>query len=296
MNDTPELLDFLYLDIPRLYSFASQLYEGLPAKSTKTDQHDAEFGAEIQGRLPVLLSATGSTRAVMSASSAVTSSVHHELVGRVLKSLRDQRLLREGSDIHDLPDGSFVLVSGQLQIVDPKGLASTIRLIGPLQQAVQKMTKDSEAEAAPRAQLPPHEAKRQARIEQAAQAVEKARLESFADVTEGLGGLTVRVRIVRERVTVGTAVVERDKFVEDLDRLVQRHGYLTGGLWRVLAQANLPASVQYAEPSAEGFLNLIEKFGVETLEKFRMLSTGEAGIALTPLAIYRAIPTEKDNR
>ncbi len=72
---------------------------------------------------------------------------------------------------------------------------------------------------------------------------------------------------------------------------MQRHGYLTGGSWRVLAQANLPASDEYAEPGSEGFLNLIEKFGVEALDQFRALSTGETGIALTPLAIYRAIPT-----
>lgn len=286
-----ELLDFLYLDIPRLSSFASQLFEGLPATSTKLDQHETEFSGGVDGGLPLILRARGDTKAVMSASSSVTSNVHHELVSRVLSSLRDRQLLHEESRQFDtLADGSFVLVSGQLQIVDPRGLASTIRLVGPLQQALTKMTAGPEPNVGEGAHMPTHEAKRQARMAAASQTAEKARLDSFADVTEGLGGQTVRVRVVHNQETVGTAVVERDKFVEDLDRLVQRHGYLTGGVWRVLGQANMPASDEYAEPGAEGFLNLIEKFGVEALEQFRALSTGESGVALTPLAIYRAIP------
>ena len=103
----PDLLDFLYLDLPRLYSFASQLYKGLPATSTRTDSTSSEFSAGVHGGLPGLLGGSGGTKAVLSADSTVTSSVHHELVGRVISSLRDQDLLHEGSELDQIHDGGF---------------------------------------------------------------------------------------------------------------------------------------------------------------------------------------------
>ncbi len=113
--------DFIYLDIPRLQSFASQLFEGLPESATKTDSRQAELGGQVKGRIPFVLEGGADARAVLSAASAVTSTLHHQLVVQVLDGLRDQGFLHEAAT-DNVPDGGFVLLRGQLQIVDPDSL------------------------------------------------------------------------------------------------------------------------------------------------------------------------------
>jgi len=65
--------DFIYLDLPRLQSFASQLLEGLPESETRERGHQTDFAGEVKAGLPGLLGAAVNTKAVLSASSTVTS-------------------------------------------------------------------------------------------------------------------------------------------------------------------------------------------------------------------------------
>lgn len=123
---------------------------------------------------------------------------------------------------------------------------------------------------------------------------QQRQFESFAKVTEAFGGESVRVRILDGKRSVGTAVVERDKFVESLDRLVLRHGYVTGGRWKVLAQVNASPSDDFYQPEGGNyFLDLLEKGVISALQQVASLTTGSHAqlVTLTPLAIYRELPT-----
>lgn len=117
-----ELLDFLYLDVPRLASFASQLFGGLPSTTTTGRGRETEVGAELEAALPFLVRGSGNTKAVLSAASTVTSTAHHELVTELIRSLRDRGFLH-GSALGNaslqsaMADGAFILVEGELQIL-----------------------------------------------------------------------------------------------------------------------------------------------------------------------------------
>lgn len=296
-----ELLDFLYLDLPRLSSFASQLLGGLPTSMVKGGEKEAEFSGGVEGGLPFLLRGSANTKAVLSASSSVTSTVHHELVAKVVEGLQDRKLLYTlGPDDVEtgalrLADGAFALLSGRLQIVDPHGLAKTLRLVVQLQQTVSKVQPAQIDQP-----MPINRAARRAQQwsgqmagqqKQGAGTDQQKQFEAFAGITEAFGGDTVRVRILRQGRSIGTAAVERDKFVEDLDRLVLRHGYLTGGQWWVLAQSNTPPGQDFYEPSEGALLDLLEKGGVSVLQQVAQQSGGAATAGtLTPLAIYRHVP------
>jgi hypothetical protein len=129
------------------------------------------------------------------------------------------------------------------------------------------------------------------RNQQQESAAQSKQFKTFADVTETFGGDTVRIRVLSENRSLATAVVERDKFVESLDRLVLRHGYLTGGKWRVIGQVNAAGGEDFYQAEGTNFLDLLEKGGVAALQQMTSLSVGTvAGWTLTPLAIYRAIP------
>jgi hypothetical protein len=246
-----EPLDFLYLDFQRLASLASQLFEGLPTTRTADSGHQAEFSGGIEGAIPLLLKGSADTKAVLSASSSITSTIHHELVGRVIEALRKKSLLLDGpktlASLVALPDGAFVLLSGQLQIVDPTGMARTLRMLGPTQQSLAELKSD-EADRVPPGLTPTQERLLQREAQEARKrerqqfASMSKKMETFAQVTETFGGETVRVRFLKNMASIAVAVVERDKFVEALDRLVLRHGYLTGGTWTCLGQWNLAPS------------------------------------------------------
>jgi hypothetical protein len=105
-------------------------------------------------------------------------------------------------------------------------------------------------------------------------------------------GNTVRLRLIAGGVPVATAVVERDKFVEDLDHLVRRHGYLTSGEWETLAQVNSPPSQDFYAPNGTTMMDLLERDMLGPMKVLADMSgttSDTLGLRITPLAIYRVI-------
>lgn len=85
-------------------------------------------------------------------------------------------------------------------------------------------------------------------------------------------------------------VVEREKFVEDLERIVGRHGQLLGGSWTVLAQTNSKADKDPYASEGKSLFDLIEGGGAQLLTVIGDIAgPGADGLAITPLAIYRTI-------
>jgi len=270
------LLDFLYLDLKRLESFASQLFKGVPDEQTDESAREIEVQLGVKGGIPVLLQGSGDTRALFSAGSTVTSRMHHYLVTRVIESLRERDLLL--SDPSTAPDGTFVLVTGQLQILDPLGLAATLRLLPSTMKAATQLGGAATSNRQERQ-----------RQQEAASAQEK-QFKTLADVIEAFGRDTVRIRVIENNESLATAVGERDKFVEPLDRLVLRHGYLTGDAWHVLGQVNAAGSASFYEPGSETFLDVLETTAITALQQVAaVLTASSEAWALTPLVVYREI-------
>lgn len=277
--------DFIYLDLPRLDSFASQLFEGLPETRTRSTGHETNVGGEVRGRLPLVLEAAGNTKAVMSAASTVTSTIHHQLVSEVIAGLDKNELLWERDE--QPPDGAFVLLRGQVQLSDPESLARAVGVMPDLLRHLQELSKDDN-------EPQPSRADRRAgrhRPSASGAGISRPKADAIAAVVNTLAPNTVRLRVIDGETTLATAVVERDKFVEELDRLVSRHGYLMGGRWHVLAQINEQAEDPFFAPEGEALLDVVEGKGLVAMKMWGdMIATGAtAGLRITPLAVYREI-------
>ena len=280
--------DFMYLDVQRLRSFASQLLrDGIPTGSARSETHSAEAGGELRGRLPFVLEGGANTKAVMAATSTITSEVHHRLIEQVAEGLRDEGLLLDAAETAEAPDGAFVLLRAQVQIIDPDSLAATIRKLPQVTRAIASMSGSA----------PPPERSRADRRagrgnpQSTSDVVSKAQADAFGELVDFFAPGTVRLRLVHEGVAVATAVVERDKFVEDLDRLIRRHGYLTGADWETLAQVNASGDPDLYAPSGTTLMDVLEGSLLEPMRTITELSgtASTAGLAITPLAIYRVI-------
>lgn len=283
MSDRRELLDFIYLDLPRLESFASQLLEGLPESRTRSDESSSEFTGEIAGGLPVLLKGSAGTKAVFSAASATVTRDHHRLVVLVLEELRNGEFLAGPEE--DPEDGQFVLLEGQLQIADPKLIGRFFGSAGDLQRAV---TAFEQAEA----QTPSKADRRAGRGTARPKGwPAPAQTNSLHTMLEFFAADTARVRVMDDERTVAFGVVERDKFVEDLERLIARHGQAPSGEWSVLAQVNHPGrAIVKSQAAGSSVFDMVESGGAGLLEAISQLTAaGEEGLSITPLAIYRTI-------
>lgn len=286
---TTTIRDFIYLDLPRLQSFASQLLEGVPESETRTRGRDTAFEGEVRAGLPSFLGASANSKAVLSAASTVTSSVHHRLVGLVLDKLADQHYLWPSGELDAAPDGSFATLTGQVQITDVDALRAVFEDWGQLEQQVNVLQGGVDTQPEQRSR-----ADRRAGRGLQQPTLPKRYTEALVGVLKKFGENNVRIRVIESEQTLAVGVAERDKFVEDLTRLTARHGYRMAGDWEVLAQVNQhPETSPLMPGGGTGLLDLVEQSGFEVLTAFAQISgtgpsdTGEASI--TPLAIYRTI-------
>jgi hypothetical protein len=283
--------DFIYIDFQRLRSFASQLLDkGVPNATTTSETRQTEAGGEVRGRIPLLIEGGANTKGVLSATSTVTADVHHRLIEKVLAGLEHARLLWSEAEMEDAPDGAFVRLDTQIQIIDPDSLRDLVRKLPgatrSLAAASGMPTEAPRTRADKRARRAPSEH---------GTSLSTAQAEGIANILEIFTPGTVRLRLVRAGKPIATAVVERDKFAEDLDRLIRRHGYLTGGHWETLGQVNTPPDAEIFAPTGETIMDALERdmLGpMRTLNELSGTSAGE-GVSITPLAIYRAIESRK---
>lgn len=207
--DESTIRDFIYLDLPRLQSFASQLLQGLPTAETRTAEHESTFEGEVRAGLPAFLGASANAQAVLSAGSSITSSVHHRLVGLVLEKLESLGFL-DDRRLDDVGDGGFVTVSGQLQITDPTALREIFADWRTTERNVAALTSGPEAQ-------PPSRADRRAGRAPSS-GLNQTYVDALVSVLDKFGANTVRVRVVAGGATVAVGAVEREKFVDVSER------------------------------------------------------------------------------
>ncbi|MDP8904443.1 MAG: hypothetical protein M3N29_03870 [Chloroflexota bacterium] len=272
------ILDFIYLDIQRLRSFASQLFEGVPESRTTSTSDDTHLAGSIEASLPLLLRGTMDTKAVLSAGSSLTSTIHHKLVVEVIAGLRERGYLRD-SIRAELPDGAFVLVSGQLQVIDAEALAGLVERMPDVQRSFRTLTGDPQrSNRAERRSRHGHDSDSDLTPGQA---------NALTNILRTFASNSVRIRLLSGDHLVATAIVERDKFVEQLDRLVVRHGHRMAGTWHVLGQVNKPADDPFYSPEGQTLLDIVERDALAPMKLFVDISGTAATI--TPLAVYREV-------
>jgi hypothetical protein len=202
--------------------------------------------------------------------------------------LRDQGFLWESQDAQGAPDGAFVLLSGQIQISDPESLRSTVTQMPDLSRHLQSLTAPDAAPAPTRADRRAH------RVTPKSVPVTRAKADALSAILTMFTGGTVRLRLLDDGEPLATAVVERDKFVEDLDRLVRRHGYLTSARWETLAQVNLTAEAEFYAPDGQTLMDVLEREMLVPMKVLRDVAgtTSDGRLHVTPLAIYRVVPAK----
>lgn len=277
----------MYLDVQRLRSFASQLSEqGVALTESRSRSEQTEFGADMRGRLPLLIEGGANTKAVLGASSTVTAEIHHRLIADVLDGLRSADLLWDESEMDDAPDGAFMVIRAAVQIIDPDFTRSLV-------QQLPQIVKDAEAASGtpPAPTLSRADRRAARRPVNSEDSLSKRQADGIAGVLGAFTPDTVRVRLVRDGEPIAIALVEKDKFVEDLDRLVRRHGYLTSAEWELLGQINWPPNPELYAPDGETIMDVLERQLLGPLRSLGELAGTTAGDepSVTPLAIYRVI-------
>lgn len=282
--------DFIYLDFQRLRSFASQLLDaGVPGSTTVSETNETQFGGDVRGRIPLLIEGGANTKAVLSATSTVTAEIHHRLIEKVLNGLDQAHLLWPEAEIDEAPDGAFVRLVSQIQILDPDSLRALVSKMPAVSRSLSAAVNPAPELARTKAD---RRAGRGQNDSSSGSSISKAQADGIATLLEVFTPGTVRVRLLRAGQPIATAVVERDKFAEDLDRLIRRHGYLTGGQWETLGQVNTPPDSNLYAPTGTTIMDSLERDVLGSMRTLNELSGAAAageGVSMTPLAIYRAI-------
>jgi hypothetical protein len=188
------------------------------------------------------------------------------------------------------------LLDGELQVVDPAMLGRYMGSAQDLKAAEAAFSQDSQGTS----QGTDTKAERRAAYRKQSHSSDKwpsrQQTESIQRILELFAGGSARIRVIRAGKTVAVGVIEREKFVEDLERIIGRHGQLLGGAWSVLAQANAKPNREPYGSDGGNLFDLVEGGGAKLLSTIgEIAGPGVAGLAITPLAIYRTISSSRSS-
>lgn len=112
--------DFIYLDIERVRSFVAQTSGGLPSERTHQAQHQVGGEGQVEGGLPFIAKATGSTDYHYLRSQSETKSLHDHIFEELYHKLQAEKHITDLSPTDEtiwtesfFRDSTFVLVSSE---------------------------------------------------------------------------------------------------------------------------------------------------------------------------------------
>jgi hypothetical protein len=310
----PLIRDFIYLDIERVRSFVAQTSGGLPSERTHQAQHEVGGEGQVEGRLPFVATAKGSTDYHYLRSQSETKSLHDHIFEELYHKLKSAEYIVDLSQVDEIvwsesffKDSTFVLARGVLKIVDYQSTMATMQGLPSLLETVDKIISPSKQTTPPSSSPNPSKTKGNAKatgssqtstseVQQLKDQMRKLPIKEVASFVNQMYGDVVRVKIfpfrsVLEKVFVGSA--DRTLFRYSPSALTNVYGSVIDAGWVSILQINKGV---HHEPG-----QLVSKTGNEMEDNLEQvadflssLATLAQGvkfpaIAVTPIAIYREI-------
>jgi len=147
-----DLKDFIYLDIDRVRSFTSQLFEGIPETIDSKNGKEQDIKGKFKGGVPLLASGGLKGGLLFRQEKTETKSLQHYiyvLFEDRLNDLEKLRVLNENFDEKDWVDGTvrkglkeseFIKITANVKIFDYEYLDNAFKMVKGLPEMVAELT------------------------------------------------------------------------------------------------------------------------------------------------------------
>jgi hypothetical protein len=151
-NNTKNLKDFIYLDIDRIRSFASQLFEGLPEVIDSKKGKEQDIKGKVKGGMPFLASGELEGNLLFLQEKTETKSLQHYiyvLFENKLDYLEKLNVLNEKFDEKDWVDGivraslkeyEFIKITANVKIFDYEYLDNVFKMVKELPNVIAELS------------------------------------------------------------------------------------------------------------------------------------------------------------
>lgn len=147
-----DLKDFIYLDIDRVRSFTSQLFEGIPETSDSKNGKEQDIKGKFKGGVPLLASGGVEGGLLLRQEKTETKSLQHYiyvLFENKLNDLKKLKVLNEKFDEKDwfegivrkgLKESEFIKITANVKIFDYEYLDNAFKMVKELPETVAELT------------------------------------------------------------------------------------------------------------------------------------------------------------
>ena len=147
-----DLKDFIYLDIDRVRSFTSQLFEGIPETSDSKNGKEQDIKGKFKGGVPLLASGGVESGLLLRQEKTETKSLQHYiyvLFEDRLNDLEKLSVLNEKFDEKDwfegivrkgLKESEFIKITANVKIFDYEYLDNAFKMVKGLPETVAELT------------------------------------------------------------------------------------------------------------------------------------------------------------
>jgi len=316
MNESAQLKDFIYIDVPRMESFLAQLQRGLVKETVESASRQKGIKAKLAGGIPwlqaELMGSGGITRVQK------TSKILHDYLYTVLeKELGDQIIeTAETFSPEDWRSGvvhrqlgekqtDFVKIKGRVQILDFASMGLQLETIAKMMESFSRVqTASSKAK-----QAKPSSARRgqQSRWKSSKTKENDEMTQFFALIKEFYGDLIILkvYPVSGDDVYCFIGALDKSYLQDERAQMLLKFGTSPSVDWTVLAQVALvPQETQQAQglqlsdlpqlspdqftDFSEMIMAMLEIVGAAFTQTGFTMSVKYPAISITPLAIYRS--------
>jgi hypothetical protein len=299
-----DLKDFIYLDIDRVRSFTSQLFEGIPEVIDSKKGKEQDIKGKIKGGVPLLTSGELKAGLLFRQEKTETKSLQHYiyvLLENKLNNLEKLNVLNEKFDERDWVEGSvreglkeseFIKITANVKIFDYEYLGNVFEMVKELPDTVVELvsmdlTKDKRKQK-----------KREMLKEMGAQDWDST-IKSISKFIDTMYKGIISLKIYPAGTDYAPYLLGRlnkNYLQYDRETLLFQYGTAPNQKWTIVGQiSTIPEEKEttvkepqlegeYNMPDMENMMEYLLKMMVTTGLKF---SVSYPSIGIIPLAIYR---------
>jgi len=299
-----DLKDFIYLDIDRVRSFTSQLFEGIPEAVDSKNGREQDIKGKIKGGVPLLTSGELKAGLLFRQEKTETKSLQHYiyvLLENKLNNLEKLNVLNEKFDERDWVEGSvreglkeseFIKITANVKIFDYEYLGNVFEMVKELPDTVVELvsmdlTKDKRKQK-----------KREMLKEMGAQDWDST-IKSISKFIDTMYKGIISLKIYPAGTDYAPYLLGRlnkNYLQYDRETLLFQYGTAPNQKWTIVGQISaIPEEKETTvkEPQLEGEYNMLDMENMMEYLLKMMVSTGlkfsvsYPSIGIIPLAIYR---------